>query len=414
MRQRRQTSVACVMAAGLVWCVLTAADASAQAAPDQASRRLDVRWSFKGTGVLTRPSQLGFLRLRAEPTVRLTGRTALEFAYEHRLRTATGGDAPAGLPLLPSEAPPPYRVTPLDWQVTAGTYAAWHHEIDRAVLRTSVSDGRLSIGRQAIGWGRGVVFGAVDLFAPFSPFEVDREWRRGTDALRLDLPLSQLSSADLVAAFAERADRSAYAGRLRGYAGTVDVEVVGGWRAGDVFGGATTSFVAGQAEVHAEAALFRTAAVVGSTVFDAERSVAKIVVGGSSRLPVGDGLLVYVEYHYSGFGAPSAADLPGYLADAAFVERYVRGDTQILTRHALAAIAFYEWSPLVSASATVIQEPTDGSGVLTPSLTLTFGDHWSLVASAYLVYGRQATEAAPGSAYGSAPNTLLVQLRVYR
>ena len=174
----------------------------------------------------------------------------------------------------------------------------------------------VSVGRQAIGWGRGMLFGAIDLFSPFSPFEVDREWRRGVDAVRVDARLSSRSSTDVVLAFGERPDESAYALRLRGYGGEADVEAVGGWRAGDTFGGAATSFVLGQAEVHGEVAVFATPAVSGSSLFGDPRTIVKAVVGGSSRLPVGAGLLLYVEYHYSGFGVPTAEDLVPALFDA--------------------------------------------------------------------------------------------------
>jgi hypothetical protein len=51
------------------------------------------------------------------------------------------------------------------------------HEIDRANAQVHLRRADLTIGRQAIGWGRGVMFTSVDLFAPFSPLEVDREWR---------------------------------------------------------------------------------------------------------------------------------------------------------------------------------------------------------------------------------------------
>ena len=35
-----------------------------------------------------------------------------------------------------------------------------------------------------------MLFGAVDLFSPFSPLEADREWRRGVDAIRADVKLA--------------------------------------------------------------------------------------------------------------------------------------------------------------------------------------------------------------------------------
>jgi hypothetical protein len=56
----------------------------------------------------------------------------------------------------------------------------------------------------------------------------------------------------------------------------------------------------------------------------------------------------------------------------------------------------------------------DGSGVAAPSLTLTFGDRWSLFASGYLTYGRDAAGPVLRSVYGSTPHTALVQLRLYR
>ena len=38
-------------------------------------------------------------------------------------------------------------------------------------------------------------------------------------------------------------------------------------------------------------------------------TVTKAVVGSSYRLPVGTGVLVYAEYHYSGFGLHHASDV---------------------------------------------------------------------------------------------------------
>ena len=183
---RRSMAVA---ATALVWTWPTgmAAQPASRASPD-VTRPFEVRWSLKGTGVFTRPSQEGLWRWRIEPTVPVGARATIEFAYEHRLAVFDeGGRSPAGLPVLSPDRAPAYRLTPLDWQIAGGERASWRHEIDRALVRLPVGRLRLDAGRQAIGWGRGVVFGAVDLFAPFSPFEVDREWRRGVDGLRADV-----------------------------------------------------------------------------------------------------------------------------------------------------------------------------------------------------------------------------------
>jgi hypothetical protein len=233
------------------------------------------------------------------------------------------------------------------------------------------------------------LFGAVDLFSPFAPLEADREWRRGIDAVHVDVPLGDRTSIDGVAAFGRDIEHAAFAGRFRGYAGKADVELIGGRRARDTFGGLTTSAAVGDAEVHGELAVFRTPAVSGSLAFADERSIVKAVVGASYRLPIGNGLLAYGEYHYSGFGASAASGILPLLADQEFQERRLRGDTQILARHAVAVLASYE-------------------------VTWTVNDTWSMVLSGYLPFGREAVGLGLGSQFGSSPLAAFVQIRAYR
>jgi len=397
-------------------------DASASAQSDSGPA-WSMRTSFRSSALLSqlpddpvlfpdRNTATGFWRLRFEPSFRVSDDVTVETAVEQRLRVFSTQAGTGGL--LPAEAGAPYRIRQLDWQLAAGTNADWRIEVDRAAVHAGVARASLTVGRQAIGWGRGVVFSAVDLFAPFTPLEVDREWRRGVDAVRADVKLAARVSADAVDAFGTDVDYSAVAARLRGYAGKADVEVVGGWRARDAFGGATTSAAVGDAEVHGELAVFRTPAVPGSPAFGGERSIVKAVAGGSYRLPIGSGVLVYGEYCYSGFGATSAAGIVALLADPVFQERYLRGDTQILVRHAAAALASYELSPELSWAVQVLQSPVDGSGVVVPSATVTFGDRVSLLVNGYVPYGQAPAGPVMGSAFGATPLGAFVQLRLYR
>ena len=77
--------------------------------------------------------------------------------------------------------------------VQIGQTFTYRHALNRAFFAWRLGSGEVQLGRQAIGWGRGVLFGAVDIFAPFNPLEIDREWRRGVDALRASLPLTDRS-----------------------------------------------------------------------------------------------------------------------------------------------------------------------------------------------------------------------------
>jgi hypothetical protein len=259
-----------------------------------------------------------------------------------------------------------------------------------------------------------VLFGAVDLFSPFTPLEADREWRRGIDAVRADLRLADRVSLDTVAAFGHRLDESAFATRLRGYAGRVDLEIVGGWRARDLLAGLTSSAAVGGAEVHGELAAFRAPEPLPAGGLGDGRHAIKAVAGGSYRVPVGTGLLVEAEYHYSGFGATRPEDIIRLLSDPAFFTRYVRGDMQILGRHAIALVALQEVSPEYAFAGQWLHNPADGSGVVVPSTTVTFSDRVSLVATVYLPYGRPPEGLTLRSEYGAAALSGFVQLRVYR
>lgn len=399
---------------------LSLAAASAAAQDGQAeSTALTVRTSVKATGLVSRlPDAPGLfpertagesmLRLRVEPEIRANGHITLNVAYEQRLHHASAPTAGTGVVgLLPSELATPFRIEPLVWRVNESAQGAWRHEIDRASAQIRLRRADLTIGRQAIGWGRGVMFTSIDLFAPFSPLEVDREWRSGVDAVRADIKLTDRSSLDLVGAFGDTLDRSAFVARARGYAGTVDVEVAGGRRGEDLFVGMTSSAAVGDAEVHGEAAAFRIPSGMNHDV------VWKVVLGGSYRFPLGAGILAYAEYHYSGFGAGRPGEIPARLATPSFVGRFVRGDMQILSRHAVGATGSYEASPEITYSGQWLHNPGDRSGVIAPAMTYTFNDAVSVLGSLYVPYGRPPEGGVLKSEYGAAALSGLVQLRVY-
>jgi hypothetical protein len=409
----------------LVWLCLHPTVVSGQSQTVDDEGPLAVRYSVKSSVLLSRsPDDLvlfpdrdaatGFWRVRIDPTLRSRNGITFELAFEQRVRVFSSALTLASANVLPSNADAPFRIRQLDWRFASSPHAEWRGEIDRAAAHMSFSRADVTIGRQAVGWGRGALFGAVDLFAPFTPLEADREWRRGVDAVRGEVKLADRVSVDSVAAFNETLHRSAFASRLRGYAGRADVEVLAGYRARDVFAGMTSSAAVADFELHGELAVFRTEGVPGSLNFSERRLISKMVAGGSYRLPIGNGALLYAEYHYSGFGARSADQIAPLLRDPAFQERYLRGDMQILGRHAAAVLASYEFSPEVTLSNEWLLSPIDGSGVVVPSATWTVSDRWSVLFSGYVPYGRGPTGLSLGSEYGSAPIAAFIQLRMYR
>jgi hypothetical protein len=185
-------------------------------------------------------------------------------------------------------------------------------------------------------------------------------------------------------------------------------------RCDDVFFGASVSLPVLDAEVHGEAAVFvsHEPLPTGGS-FGNEDTAMKAVLGGSRTFDVADGIMVVAEYHYSGFGVTDIRDAIEYYSDESMAERYARGDSQILGRHATAVQVSYGFAGLTPLSATWIASPVDGSGVLIPSVVWVFSDNVTLQASAYLSYGDAPKGLRLLSEYGATPTTGLVQMSFY-
>jgi len=338
-----------------------------------------------------------------------------EFAYEQRARWLSGGGGlGAGSSVLPSEAKASFRLTQLDWEITADDDSSYRHEIDRGLLAWHPQWGDVTVGRQAIGLGRGVLFGAVDVFSPFAPLEVDREWRRGVDAFRAEYRLSTTSSAECIAAFGESWEQSALLGRFRGYLGDIDGSLIVGKRAEDFMVGATFSAIVAQAEVHGELAVFDTPeAQPDGTLWGGDHLATKAVLGSSYTFDIGNGLTLLGEYHYSDFAVEDTEDALLRLQDREFQQRFLRGDTQILGRQALATQLSYSFNEAVSGGILVLTNPTDGSGVLSPSLRLDLDRNVTLLTNAFVPWGAEPENGQFRSEYGASATSLFVQAAVY-
>jgi hypothetical protein len=356
---------------------------------------------------------LGRLRLGLEVTY--SDWMDSELAYEQRARWFSGSTGLGGASsFLPPQVPSPFRLAQLDWEIAADDSFTYRHEIDRALVALHPAWGDVTIGRQAIGLGRGVLFGAVDVFNPFTPLEVDREWRRGVDAFRAEYRLSTTSSAECIAALGETPEQSALLGRMRGYLGNVDGSLIVGKRAEDFMIGSAFSAVVAGAEVHGELAVFDTPeAQADGTLFGGRHLATKAVIGSSYTFDVGNGLTLLGEYHYSDFGVENAKDIPGRLQDPDFQRRFLRGDMQILGRQAVAIQLNYPFSDAVNGSFLVLNNPTDSSGVISPSLRWDLDKNVTFMGNVFVPWGEEPSEGQFRSEYGATPTSLFLQAAIY-
>ncbi len=358
----------------------------------------------------------GLTRLRFDLDMAIADDVSAEIAYEHRAQRAThGAGAGVGGDVLTTFAPAPWRAASLDWQMSRDRDVfAWRHEIDRARVQIRRDWGAITAGRQAIGLGRGLIFSAVDVFSPFSPVEVDREWRRGVDAVRVEYQTSTLSSLEMLAVFGDRWDKSALLARYRGYMGEVDGEIIVGKRGRDAMAALVSSAVLGDSAVHGELAFFYTPERhPDGGWFGSDRLLTKAVLGVSHTFDVGQGLTLMGEYHYSGFGLDDVADATRRFRDPRFVERYMRGDSQILDRHGAALQALLPVSDTVTCGLLLLTSLQDGSGLASPSLTWTASETTTITVHGFAPWGASPRNGRLRSAYGASPRTLFAQASLY-
>lgn len=396
---------------------------------DDGEVRLTLRSALKGSWLLAFPQDdprvdehvggAGLFRLRFEANARLTHFFTMQVAYEHRALASSGTGI--GVGLLPTSSTPPFRLAPLDWVVIDDAPTFTHrHEIDRAYFAVHLPFMELTVGRQPIGLGRGVLFSAVDFFSPFSPAEVDREWRRGVDAVHAELRIPELSqlSADVIAVFGnvESGSLSSWSvlGRVRAVVGDVDGEVILGHRGEDNVLGVALSGTVGDAELHGEYSMFGTdGRGIDGGLLGTRAVVAKGIVGGSYNLDLLNGIRIVAEYHYSGFGVENVGRDPHILLDDAFRARLARGDSQIFGRHAIALALSTDIVDELSFAVTWLQSPVDGSGMITTGFTYVASDALTLVLTGAFPWGTPPNGGIPRSEWGSSPLTIFLQARVY-
>ncbi len=87
----------------------------------------------------------------------------------------------------------------------------------------------ISVGRQIVNFGKGLLFSPVDIFSPPSLSGVEAG-RNGTDSLRLSLPLGNLAMADAVARPGRAAEDGDYGLRAAASLGILDIALSGAYR----------------------------------------------------------------------------------------------------------------------------------------------------------------------------------------
>ena len=281
------------------------------------------------------------------------------------------------------------RLMNLTRTIDEGSRHLFVHRFDR--LAVEYRDPRLAItvGRQAVSWGSGHVFQPMDLFNPFAPTAVDRDYKPGDDILLIERAFahSALQLLHVARRDARGRDDDSYAAMWHGFFGAREVELMAARHYSDDLFGMTLKTPLGPAILRAD--------IVGTRVArDGDRRISGIVNIDCAFALFRRTGLVFAEYFHNDFGVDTlTAALPEPLS-----ERLSRGELFNVMRDYLAAGATYQWHPLWSQSLAWIGNLNDESSLVQTSLTYDPSD------SARVQAGLVAALGGAGDEFGGIPD----------
>ncbi|HAL92402.1 MAG TPA: hypothetical protein DCM68_05190 [Verrucomicrobia bacterium] len=236
------------------------------------------------------------------------------------------------------------------------------HGLDRLWVRLEPSSRlQLTFGRQAVGWGTGLIWSPSDLFAAFSPTEIDREERVGVDVARLILqPHSNLSldvvgePLDLEQQWTANADDSSLVARLGTHVGEYDLHLCGGVVQSDLVLGGDFAGNLGDAG-------FRGEALQTWVDESGQRDYFRGLLGLDYGFAWAWNPYVAVEYYYNGLGEADPADYAPRRMETSVRRVFERGIAYNIGRDYLGGTFRIQPNALLTFQATTLANLHDGS-----------------------------------------------------
>lgn len=310
------------------------------------------------------------------------------------------------------------RAFDLSLELARGEDAFLYARLDRAALRWSSEQAVVKLGRQAISWGNGLAFQVVDIFNPFSPLEIDKDYKPGSDMLYAqflgknggDLQLLAVARRGFESESIEE-EYSSFAAKWQDslpfapfqyhilLAEHFQDQVYGASVIGDLWDGILRTDVS----------------ITDYSHFSSSRSAVSFLVNYDRSWTVaGRNLYTFLEFYRNGFGsAHLLSTLPPEVD-----QRFQRGELFTLGRDYVACGGQLEIHPLLLGSLTSILSLNDFSGLLQPILEYEAAQNLSIL------FGSTVSFGEPGSEFGgllfadsslrlSVPDRLFLRVEYY-
>jgi hypothetical protein len=331
--------------------------------------------------------------LRLELSVPLAEAGELELAGENSLYFAD----PDELLLLPADSV--NRLTPLRKTWSGDSGFADRLQLDRCNLQISRWGVDWTVGRQAVGFGRMLIFSPLDVIAPFAPDAIDRVSRPGVDALRAVRYFGTAGHIGAVAVLGDSSDHHSGLATFSANSHGIDLlAMAGSLRSRPMLGFGLAGEVSGLG-LKGEMAFYH-----GRKDDPPKGDLHQdfVIAGTELWYRFANDLVIVAQYLFNGAGSK---DPKGYLAalDSAVARE---GLSYLPGRHYLLLNPSWEIHPLVTLGGLVIWNMADSSAILRPTVDWSLSDNLSLQFIYGINLGRKpgGFPPQPRSEFGSSPN----------
>lgn len=322
-----------------------------------------------------------------------------EFAADYQL-LARYGDTVAlsrelsGLSVVPGSVPDDSRrVMNLTHTFNDSGEGVALQRLDRFYVAYHADDWVVRLGRQAVSWGNGLVYSAMDFFNPFDPAAIDKEYKTGDDMIYGqyllrggdDLQLVLVGRRDPDTGDVE-SDESTLAGKYHGFVAGFEYDALVSRHFGDTVIGFGGNHAVGGAIWRGDLTVTRTD---NDFIPLLVTSMSWSWNWGSKNV---SGLM---EYFYNGFGiAGGEYSVAGLAAKPELTDRLVRGELFTLGRNYLVASTLIELNPLFLLTPAIFASLDD------PSALLQLVGQFDLLQDLQLLTAVSIPVGAPGTEYG--------------
>ena len=240
------------------------------------------------------------------------------------------------------------------------------HRLDRLNAQWRSDHWAVTVGRQAVSWGSGIVFQPLDPFNPFAPTAVDRDYKAGDDLVLIERLFDNDHDAQVLHVFRRdsmdsvNGDVASTAAKWHGYAGPLEFEVIAAQHYDTEFFGLSGRVPVGPAVVRSDIAMRRG---ISQNALNDDWGVLGLINIDVAFPWRGRTVYAFAEYFHNDFGL---AELPTPLTTlpADLQAGLERGEFFNLMRDYLAVGGTFEWHPLLTQQLTVITNLHDSSSLV--------------------------------------------------